>query len=44
MPICAALLQCFDETVSFWVLKYLLFRCRYIQNDIDFYTRFLLEL
>lgn len=44
MPICAALLQCFNETVSYWVLKYMLFKCKYIQNDIEFYSHYLLEL
>jgi hypothetical protein len=41
MPICATLLQCFNETTSYWLLRYLVFRCRYIQLDLALYQRFL---
>lgn len=41
MPICAALLQCFNESVSYWLLRYLLIKCRHIQNDINLYNNYL---
>lgn len=41
MPICAALLQCFNEVVSYWLLRYLLIKCRHIQNDLHFYNNYL---
>jgi hypothetical protein len=44
MPICATLLQCFDEQTSYWILKYLLFRSNYIQTNIDLYSHFLIYL
>ena len=40
MPICANLLQCFNEHISYWLLRYLLHKCRYIQNDICFYNAY----
>lgn len=44
MPICAALLQCFDQNVSYWLLRYLLHRCRYVQTDLALYHAFLSQL
>ena len=44
MPICAMLLQCFDEDTSYWLLKYLLFKCSYVQNDMALYSCFLRDL
>jgi hypothetical protein len=44
MPICAALLQCFDEKVSYWLLRYLLHRCSYVQTDLALYHSFLRQL
>jgi hypothetical protein len=41
MPICANLLQCFNENTSYWLLRYLLFKCSYIQVDIEFYHRYI---
>jgi hypothetical protein len=41
MPICAALLQCFNENTSYWLLRLLLFKCRYVQLDIPTYHAFL---
>lgn len=41
MPICAALLQCFNENTSYWLLRFLLFKCRYIQLDLSLYSSFL---
>lgn len=44
MPICASLLQCFNQNISYWLLRYILFKCHYIQNDIKFYHSFIQEL
>ena len=44
MPICASLLQCFNENISYWLLRYLLYKCKYIQNDILFYNQYIDEL
>jgi len=41
MPICAILLQCFNEHISYWLLRFLLHKCRYIQNDIEFYNKYI---
>lgn len=41
MPICASLLQCFNENTSYWLLRYLLFKCHYIQLNVDFYQRYI---
>ena len=44
MPISAVMLQFFNETTTYWLLRYLLFKSRYIQNDIDLYHCFIKEL
>lgn len=41
MPICASLLQCFNENTSYWLLRYLLFKCNYIQLNVEFYQRYI---
>ena len=44
MPICASLLQCFNQQISYWLLKYLLYKSRYIQVDIHLYQQFIAQL
>ena len=44
MPICAALLQCFNEQTSYWLLRLLLFKSRYVQLDLPTYHAFLAVL
>jgi hypothetical protein len=44
LPICAALVQVFNEHTAYWLLKYLLAKCRYIQTDLSLYSRIIQEL
>ena len=41
MPICASLLQCFNEQVAYWLLRLLLARCRLVQVEVPLYSSFM---